>query len=1274
MAKGAKFKLLDELVIKVNSRALKAAVVSQEQLSARMEDSAAGTELLNEQLVKTNSALTEARKLSRGLANSLEGVGGDAKLQDYFDGVVMAIQDVEGVLGDLGEAFQEYASIAKQGNDDVIVTLEKLLDPLRKVDKSSKKTQDGLDDLGGALADVGTQAGKAGKGVEGAGRQSKNGTRSFQDLAKLAGPLPMIYATIAANVYALTEAYEQLAAGDRLNRLQKINEVVGAETGVAISNLADIMVEATGYAIGFDNAMQKAAQASAYGFSPDQVEQFTLAARRASVALGVDLDDALNRIIRGVSKLEIELLDELGITVRLTEAYDKYAKSLGISVNSLTGYQKQQAYANAVIQESTARFGYLGSAIEATEWEKLAQGIDQTTKSGQKWIANFLQPAAKHFNTLFAPDSIEEAIKGLDAMAKSQALAGKNGNVLQAANLQVSGEKTLQSARAILKQKTDEYEQSLQATQQAEKKYGQQNSIARQENAKQKKAIDQLNRSIKEQEQQYENQLGSVIKYAKGTQDYGMQMQNMVRALAESKSLSKSLTESVSTFEKSLKPAVHPIELISAEWKQAYENVQDLKKAQQDLKNVPGQDTARDDLTKRIDNTLTQQGVDNFEQLEGLVSQSATYQELLTTNIRQSNVEAAKLAKTSQFSQGVTGAILENERQAALIRKQLSQATQEGAEGNVKELMGIEEKNALTAELLNLDKERLVLSSQQNDIATQYKVTLQETQQTQAILANGDPLKQQLSSLDQQIVAYKELSRLNSGLSKPEDQAKNEQMLVQLLQSRRDILRQIQGRELEVQSQQAEVVYETSTLNSLLNDRYESSRQDLQYMQTKLELLDREVKLAKEYGATQNELLAFEAERLRIRQDMVNANRSQMENRASAQSDEIQLRGQEMGLSELDIINEQVKQKQEFISQLEKEKVGQQAILEQSRELRDLMVQQQNLKKAEDVKGLNSGLGALGSAGSVPTIQAPTGIGEKQLQDQQLATSMDAINKSFSELSSYNPAMSDMIANVSNLGLAFHQMGEGAATGQQVAAQGMSTVASMLNMVAQQTISGFDQQIAAEKNRDGKSAESLKKIQKLEAEKAQQQKKAATQQIVMQTAMGITQALASLPPPVSYAMAATTQLMGMAALKSQQSGTSVPSVSEASVPSLSLGERDNRVDVSRDATAGELTYIQGGNGVGNSSNFKPRQVGNRAPANHSVMLGENGPEVVSFDTPGTVTAQNKVNSGQTSSAGNVYQIYAMDSESFQEFLNRNGNAVANSVEGKLNSEGKSLYS
>jgi len=45
-----------------------------------VEDAAAGTELLNEQINITNAALTEAIKLSGGFANSLETIGAGANM------------------------------------------------------------------------------------------------------------------------------------------------------------------------------------------------------------------------------------------------------------------------------------------------------------------------------------------------------------------------------------------------------------------------------------------------------------------------------------------------------------------------------------------------------------------------------------------------------------------------------------------------------------------------------------------------------------------------------------------------------------------------------------------------------------------------------------------------------------------------------------------------------------------------------------------------------------------------------------------------------------------------------------------------------------------------------------------------------------------------------------------------------------------------------------------------------------------------------------------
>lgn len=1270
MAKNPK--LLEELVIKVNSRALKQAEKQQTQLGDRMEDAAAGTELLNEQINVTNAALTEARKLSRGLANSLETIGTGANMQDYFDGVVAAIQDVEGTISELSASFEEYTHITRQGNDEVVLTLERLLDPLRKVDQQTKKTAASTEKLQEGFKGAGDSYAKASKGIEGVQRSTKGGTRAFQDLAKIAGPLPMIYATIAANVYALTAAYDQLAAGDRLNRLEKVNNAIGQEQGVALSTLAGIMQEATGYAIGFEQAMLKASQASAYGFSPDQVEQFTLAARRASVALGVDLDDAMNRIIRGVSKLEIEFLDELGVTVRLTEAYEKYAKQLGVQATSLSGYQKQQAYANAVIEESTKKFGYLDDEMKATEWEKFAQNIDQVVKSGQKWISEVQRPLAEGVNQMMDPTAVEVLTERINTLAKVQQEQQAKGNMLQLYKLQTDS-KDLKAIR-------DQYEERKKQLQQQKEIYNSEEASIVQK-LKAQQAINILDSEMRSLNMSLANQSGTYIrltqaqtKYAVGSVQASQAQQRAKAQFDASNQVIKEAGEVMKGFDLENKFTQLAIEKPLSQLRSALDAANQLDQ----LKNDYNTDSATlKQKSEQLDKMLAEVGVSTFEELVAKEKAFQGYAEFAKTSLRESDVTAQKLQKNLQFGQGETQAMQENARQSKLIQEELQRATIKNSKGETVNLIPEQKILELKAQQLKLDAERNTLQASHNETLAQQRQIVADTQYQQQLLNNADPLKQKLRLIEQQISQQQALNQQNRGLSKPEEQAQQENQLVDLMSQKREVLIAISDREVQIAQAKQESLKLDTLLAQTSKDRFQDDRQELQLLKDSEQVLKLKLENAiKYYGKTkeatlqiqniQNEIKANQLQQAQAQKDLVKSKYDALEQ-------EVQLRGREMGLTELDLLQQQVQTKREFIQALDKEKASRAEIYEQQMQLRELELQQQNARQAEAVKYRNLGMDALGSQGSVPLIQGPTQIGDQQLKEQELQTAMDAINRSFSELSSYNPAFSDMIANVSNLGLAFHQMGEGAQTGQQVAAQGMSTVASMLNMAAQQTISGIDQQIAAEKERDGKSEESKKKIQKLEAEKAAAQKKAQTEQIVMQTAMGITQALATLPPPVSYAMAATTQLMGQQALKSQQSGSAIASVGKASVPSLSLGERDNRIDVSRSASAGELQYIQGGNGVGNASDFKPRAVGNRAPANHQVLVGENGPEVVAFDTPGMITAQNQASGGGNFGSNFNVTIQALDSESLQSYLQKNGQIFASSMEYQLNSEGYSMY-
>ncbi len=78
--------------------------------------------------------------------------------------------------------------------------------------------------------------------------------------------------------------------------------------------------------------------------------------RRVSLALGRDMVEDIERVIKGGGKLETELLDELGIVTRATEAYEKYARALGRTVRSLNQVERAEAF-NINLQEELAEKG-----------------------------------------------------------------------------------------------------------------------------------------------------------------------------------------------------------------------------------------------------------------------------------------------------------------------------------------------------------------------------------------------------------------------------------------------------------------------------------------------------------------------------------------------------------------------------------------------------------------------------------------------------------------------------------------------------------------------------------------------------------------------------------------------------------------------------------------------------------------------------------------------------------------------------------------------------
>jgi len=211
------------------------------------------------------------------------------------------------------------------------------------------------------LDKVGTSAQTADRRLKGAAQASSGSSKNFSKMAQgINGGLVPAYATLAASLFAIGALFRGLEEAANIKNQTKGMEIFGNATGIAMKGIVSDLRAATGGMLDFRNAAQQAQIATAAGFSGEQIIQLGKGAKLASVALGRDLTDSFNRLLRGVTKAEPELLDELGIILRIDDATRKYAQANDLVASKLTISQRRAA----VFEEVSRQLGNNFSAFE----------------------------------------------------------------------------------------------------------------------------------------------------------------------------------------------------------------------------------------------------------------------------------------------------------------------------------------------------------------------------------------------------------------------------------------------------------------------------------------------------------------------------------------------------------------------------------------------------------------------------------------------------------------------------------------------------------------------------------------------------------------------------------------------------------------------------------------------------------------------------------------------------------------------------------------------
>ena len=343
---------------------------------------------------------------------------------------------------------------------------------LNIVAKEANKAAKATDNLGKSTDKLNRTRDKTHKQEKSLHQAGLSGGKAFSKQAQTinggSSSLVGAYAVLAANIFALTAAFGALQRAAQVQQLEQGLLSMGSASGNALRTLSDGLRQATGHALNLEDAMRATALASSAGFDSSSIERLGKVARQASIALGRDTADSLNRLTKGAIKLEPELLDELGIMVRLDEATETYATQVNKAAGDLTNFEKRQAFMNAVLEEGERKFSAMAN-VDTNPYDRLSATFNDLTKTLINILNKGIVPVVSFFASsqaalfgamiLFGKTIATSMIPALGNLGSKYAEAAKEAH--NASLAQLKSLKNIEGGGANLKKLAKAYDPAI---------------------------------------------------------------------------------------------------------------------------------------------------------------------------------------------------------------------------------------------------------------------------------------------------------------------------------------------------------------------------------------------------------------------------------------------------------------------------------------------------------------------------------------------------------------------------------------------------------------------------------------------------------------------------------------------------------------------------------------------------------------------------------------------------------------------------------------------
>jgi hypothetical protein len=201
----------------------------------------------------------------------------------------------------------------------------------------------------------------------------------------------LLIGTLGVVAFSLKETFDIVFDAEKIQAVNAEFETLARQSGLVGNELKEGLEKASGGLIPMNDLLKIANRSMVtMGASAQRLPEILELARKAAVLTGTDAATAFDQLSHAVAIGSQRQLKQLGIVVDTEKAYQKFAASIGLTVDQLSEEGKRQAVLNEALEKGKAQLAGVNPEItkNINLWAKFKTTIAEAGESFTLWFGD----------------------------------------------------------------------------------------------------------------------------------------------------------------------------------------------------------------------------------------------------------------------------------------------------------------------------------------------------------------------------------------------------------------------------------------------------------------------------------------------------------------------------------------------------------------------------------------------------------------------------------------------------------------------------------------------------------------------------------------------------------------------------------------------------------------------------------------------------------------------------------------------------------------------